>query len=101
MNKTGILSSESLKQITEAAGEPGDLPTPSSSFVVVFAVCLFFHYESMITHLQETRKIQNKVTYSSTQLSSEDQSTVVHCGIFLFSIITLQLCKMLTLQEAG
>ena len=26
----------------------------------------FLNYESMITHWQETRKIQNKVTYSST-----------------------------------
>ena len=26
----------------------------------------FLNYESMITHLQETWKIQNKVTYSST-----------------------------------
>ena len=27
---------------------------------------IFFNYESMMTHLQETWKIQNKVTYSST-----------------------------------
>jgi len=26
----------------------------------------FLNYEKMITHLQETWKIQNKVTYSST-----------------------------------
>ena len=72
MNKTGILSSESLKQITEAAGELGDLPMPSSKFFCCCFCSLFFNYESMITHLQETRKIENKVTYSSTQLSSED-----------------------------
>ena len=27
---------------------------------------MFLNYESMMTHLQETWKIQNKVTYSST-----------------------------------
>ena len=27
---------------------------------------IFLNYESMMTHLQETWKIQNKVTYSST-----------------------------------
>ena len=27
---------------------------------------IFFNYESRITHLQDTWKIQNKVTYSST-----------------------------------
>ena len=31
-----------------------------------FFLFLFFNYESMITHLQETWKIQNKVTYSYT-----------------------------------
>ena len=28
----------------------------------------FLNYENMITHLQETWKIQNKITYSSTIL---------------------------------
>ena len=28
--------------------------------------CLFLNYESTVTHLQETWKIQNKVTYGST-----------------------------------
>ena len=29
-------------------------------------ILYFLNYESMITHLQETWKIHNKVTYSST-----------------------------------
>ena len=29
-------------------------------------ISIFLNYESMITHLQEAWKIQNKVTYSST-----------------------------------
>ena len=42
----------------------------SGNFVFYF-IKLFFHfysfnYESMITHLQETCKIQNKVNYNST-----------------------------------
>ena len=34
--------------------------------ILYFLVLSFLYYETMITHLQESWKIQNKVTYSST-----------------------------------
>ena len=34
--------------------------------ILFFIVIAFFNYGNMITHLQETWKIQNKVAYSST-----------------------------------
>ena len=46
----------------DRATELKELTTSTFVFVVVFN---FFNYESMVTHLQETWKIQ-KVTYSST-----------------------------------
>lgn len=55
-------SSKSLNQQVKL----GTFQHPQVSSLVVFAVCLFFNYESMITHLQEMWRIQNKVTHSST-----------------------------------
>ena len=37
-----------------------------SSSIFLFSLFHFLNYESMITHLQETWKVQNKVTYSPT-----------------------------------
>ena len=34
--------------------------------ILFFIVIAFFNYGNMITHLQETWKIQNKVAYSTT-----------------------------------
>ena len=38
----------------------------SLDFFYFFEFFIFFNYESMMTHLQETGKMQDKVTYSST-----------------------------------
>ena len=44
--------------------------SPCSLSTVLHYLFLIFNYESAITHLQETWKIQNKVTYSSTTCQS-------------------------------
>ena len=50
----------------------GPYQNSSQEAIFFFFSFFFLNYESMITHLQETWKIQNKVTYSST----------IHCNSF-------------------
>ena len=40
------------------------MPQGGEDFFKIYFNFYPFHYESMITHLQEAWKIQNKVTYS-------------------------------------
>ena len=64
--KMPFLTPVSLRPNSNSQHLAKPLPnTPPCPFLFLFFFICFLNYEGMITHLQETWKIQNKVTYCS------------------------------------
>ena len=54
------------KRIYQFTHLTSEYESPLIPSLAIHFIILIFNYEHMIAYLQETRKIQNKVTYSST-----------------------------------